>query len=63
VHHNGHTKKQEDWEGIIRRINHIELISNRISIVDNIFLLNFIEIISEYIKGILDKIKNEIDFE
>lgn len=63
VHHNGHTNKQKDWEGIIQRIAHIELISNRINIVDDIFLLNFIDIISEYIKVILDKIKNEIDFE
>ena len=63
VHHNGCTNQQRYWEGIIQRITHLELISNRIIIVDDRFLLNFIEIISEYMKGILDKIKNEIDFE
>ena len=63
VHNNGHINKQQYWQGIIQRITHIELISNRINIVDDIFLLDFIEIITEYIKVILDKINNEIAFE
>ena len=64
VHNNGFIKdKRQTWEEIIIRISYLELNSTKIQIADDKFLLNFIELVKQYLSALLNKISVEIDFD
>lgn len=65
VHNNGYVIKadQQTFVEITRRIHYTELSSCRIQIIDDRFLLDFIETIEGYLLKLIDKIRKEIDFE
>lgn len=68
VHNNGNLtylalNNQQNLRLIISKNSYTEISSNGIQITDDRFLLDFIGIIKEYLLALIDKIRNEIDFE
>jgi hypothetical protein len=65
IHNNGVVKKErlKEWQRLVENIQNVSLNSNRIAIDNDKFLLDFIELVNQYILEVLEKIKSTLNFE